>query len=713
MQISNMFKELGYRIAQLVRQDGQYLSPLLAAFTARVITLERSGDFPVENLGTNLQGVSAYSLPPKKEAELIDLTYNLALSQDDPLYETIKMQVTFEGYYAMELQRLRNKHIAHEEKNQQLINQIVQVGTNLVSSAQVAALYRLIFKLLLANGGIDRGTKDRNVEREVAVALESVFPQAGLNAFNMMSAAGKRTQIENLVGIVMGIRLFNKEIRHGGAGIADVPTLVTAELNRFYDRLEVESQQMSDVCFTLTDLINLEYQRPGTIFANMQRLQQELTNRRQYVLFLHQLQHEVVEAQDIVSQNKQILQSHLAQLKGIVGLRTQVPKDQVYPAFQVISRIWKTLVTEREKAALRASLLTQIQQFRDSFHAVSIEEDLPSLKHLQAEVAGPGTDFDSFVQTTALDATSAEEEGSSGGGDSEDDRPKRLVKETVYNFLSLPLEYQGYCPGAIVDRGGLLLPGDPNLGIIRFGGRHYSFASVNAMRNFCRDPHRYVDGVVLAGRHTPCLIHLLGLQPYVPNSDISEFFTLADFADHRVSVTAQTVDAQTQIGVGEYINTDIPDPNYEWNEWTMRKQALQMADLMNKRTVSTQTDLSHFRRDNATQTSVKAANKEGVMPGVGTQTLIEKGTNVARTKRHHFGLRGARNAQYQCVETVTPPVVHEGTNSDLRELASKILTRPILREYEPLVVATASGTGTATAATNTATPGTSTSTTSS
>jgi hypothetical protein len=40
--------------------------------------------------------------------------------------------------------------------------------------------------LLLSNSTVEKAKIDRSVEREVAAALESVFPQAGLNAFNLL-----------------------------------------------------------------------------------------------------------------------------------------------------------------------------------------------------------------------------------------------------------------------------------------------------------------------------------------------------------------------------------------------------------------------------------------------------------------------------------------------------------------------------------------------
>ena len=128
--ITALFKQLGQKIAHIVRQDGQYLSPLLASFTARMITLEQTGRFPVEG------PAAVASLPPQLEDELIQLTIERALVQNDPLYETVKMQITFESFYSMELQRLRARQAAEEQANASLLDSIVHIGTNLVSSQQ-------------------------------------------------------------------------------------------------------------------------------------------------------------------------------------------------------------------------------------------------------------------------------------------------------------------------------------------------------------------------------------------------------------------------------------------------------------------------------------------------------------------------------------------------------------------------------------------------
>jgi hypothetical protein len=355
--VSEILKSLGRMVTEEARKDGGYIPPLLAAFVARCITLEK----PVFDVYAGLV--------PEQEKEVVAMAMEQCVRTDDPVFETIKMQVTFESFYATELHRLRQEQVTKDQSNQGQLAKVVEIGTNLQSNAQVASLYRSIFKLMLANSTVPEGGRDRNVEREIAAALESVFPQAGLNAFNMMSADEKQNQIRDLVNIVLGIRLFNREIKKGGAGIVDIPAMVSSEVDKLYEELEMESTEMGDICYTYSDIINLEHEKPGTIAANLERLQDELTNRRQYILLIHQLQHEVLESIDVIKAGKQQLFEEMEQLKTLVGLRTSVPKEQVYPRFHVLAGTWKALIREREKTAMRRKLLEQLVGFKDNFEA--------------------------------------------------------------------------------------------------------------------------------------------------------------------------------------------------------------------------------------------------------------------------------------------------------------------------------------------------------
>lgn len=54
-----------------------------------------------------------------------------------------------------------------------------------------------------------------SVEKEVAAALESVIPRAALGPFVSLNPSEKVTQLVELSNLVIGIRIFNKEINKG------------------------------------------------------------------------------------------------------------------------------------------------------------------------------------------------------------------------------------------------------------------------------------------------------------------------------------------------------------------------------------------------------------------------------------------------------------------------------------------------------------------
>jgi hypothetical protein len=86
--------------------------------------------------------------------------------------------------------------------------------------------------------------------------------------------------------------------------------------------------------------------------------------------------------------------------------------------------------------------------------------------------------------------------GAAGGGAiaDGDEAPVRLTLESYPEISQLPLEYQGYCCVTLVNGSGLLLPGDPSLGIVRYHGRYMVFATEKAVAAFLVAPSKYTQG---------------------------------------------------------------------------------------------------------------------------------------------------------------------------------------------------------------------------
>jgi len=77
---------------------------------------------------------------------------------------------------------------------------------------------------------------------------------------------------------------------------------------------------------------------------------------------------------------------------------------------------------------------------------------------------------------------------------------------------------------------------------------------------------------------------------------------------------------------------------YHWNEWDLRRRALLLVNLRKKATHSTQTTVSHFRKDIAAQ-----CWKHG--RETGTQTRRDATTTMPRRVNYIQGLRGGKTGK--------------------------------------------------------------------
>jgi hypothetical protein len=251
----------------------------------------------------------------------------------------------------------------------------------------------------------------------------------------------------------------------------------------------------------------------------------------------------------------------------------------------------------------------------------------------------------SFAPTAErdLDDEDGEEDTTTSTGGDNGGFPIRMPVDSTPEFMQLPLEYQGFCPWTVVERGGLLLPGDPSLGVVQYRNAYHVFVNERALGEFMIRPQRYVRGVRRAAAKQPALIYLLRLQDAFPRVSLSSLLKLCQGlqgehgAANPASVhpllappSSHKVDASTSTPT-HFVDKNI-DFQYEWNEWRLRRRALQLANLRQCRTVSCQTQLSAFRREVDAQVYLPR--------DAGSQTSKESGTNPPRVTTYFAGLRG-------------------------------------------------------------------------
>lgn len=213
-----------------------------------------------------------------------------------------------------------------------------------------------------------------------------------------------------------------------------------------------------------------------------------------------------------------------------------------------------------------------------------------------------------------------------------------LSVENTPDFMYLPLELQGFCPWTIVHARGLLIPGKPNLGIVRYNNQYFVFDHNVALSAFMNDPEFYLFKIKERAMKNPEYIHLLRLQKWFPKTSIMKLLEqqIPESDGALITYTKQSHMKDASTSTPTHFIESYIDINYFWNEWELRRNALKIINLKSCITTSSQTDDSNFRRDNATQIYLPKDND--------TQTRKDHGTNPPRVTTFVAGLRGKVNA---------------------------------------------------------------------
>ncbi|CEG46768.1 Protein of unknown function DUF3508 [Plasmopara halstedii] len=664
------------------RYRGVDVSETLAAFTVRLMIHRSRRNIVLERQMTH-----------EDELYLIEQCVKALLLKDDPAMETVKMQLEFDLIYA----NLEEELHIRKERQEQSVSKLQRTIATLVPDTAtdfetLSTLYKHIFTLLMLDAS--KYTRDnvksvadknqqqgelRALEKEVAGALESVFPRIGLKSFATMSTDDKLLQLDELRRIVEGIRLFNKELGKGGVGITSSALEIQENVATLVNLVRDEVQEANEMCTQYTEVLlhvhhrlgaNGEVESSGSLPSHdeVTRWQDELSNRRQFLSYLQSLDEDIAVSHEKISSRLKMYQTDMSALQNLVGARTSLPKSHVYPLFEAVSRSWTELLQEHDLLQARAQALRSLLCFKSNF-TQTLSVDSSIARQARRESSIPTEDLFSHIETfpTEGQLETTDRFGRKDGDLVEDevnwdlkgsDFAVRMPVETTPEFMQLPLEYQGFCPWTVVERGGLLLPGDPSLGVVQYRNAYHVFVNERALGEFMLQPHRYVQGILHRAARQPALIYLLRLQESFPNITLTSLLKMCHryYAEGAQGVhpllappPSQKVDASTSTPT-HFIEKHI-DYNYDWNEWDLRRKALKIANLRHCRTVGAQTLLSSFRRDVDTQVYLPS--------NIACQTSRERGTNVPKVVTYFTGLRrghvytidDARRAEAKKVES--------------------------------------------------------------
>ncbi|XP_029281353.1 cilia- and flagella-associated protein 206 isoform X2 [Cottoperca gobio] len=535
-----------------------------------------------------------------------------------PSLDTIKMQVYFDMNYTSRREFLEDIHRVEESRLSPVSREITD--TRVKTREELDALYRKIITYIQLHSSMGSPT-DVTAVKEATAALQSVFPQTELGAFMVLLKRDKEQQLNELTMIVTGIRLFNKASKKGGEE-TDLHELMPAILNEalpvtsksIENRLSA-SQTLVWKYTTVLEKLTDPDSPSGECDTPVVLLKQALYNVKQHDVFLKMLLADACLCAKHVEILQTALSSQMKLLKETVQSKTAVPTAKVFPLFKSLSKLWSGLQDEAQLLNIFNNIVHNLQPFVASQANIFSETYLDGL----LEASEVKTDEQRITESSGERIVPAEM-----------NTQEWLLPETTASVNELSLQYDGVCGYTLVNRDGLLLPGNPHIGVLIHEEKLYVFSSKEAALKFASSPGEFIAEVAEKAKHSPELIQLLKLHQQF--SCVSPYLEMQPGKGLLVKpITKCESGTQTDI---HPVETNIAK-SYEWNEWELRRKAIKLANLLSKVTQSVQTDLSHMRRENITQTWLPK--------DAASQSKRDGESNVPKPQTYLAGLRGQRD----------------------------------------------------------------------
>ncbi|KAJ8784526.1 hypothetical protein J1605_008178 [Eschrichtius robustus] len=519
--IKNIIREIGQECAA----HGEIVSETLVAFMVKAVVLDPSNGFNTDR--TLMKG---------DVQKLVKLCVTRLLDSKNPSLDTIKMQVYFDMNYTSREEFLEEHHRVLESRLSSVSREITD--SRACVREELESLYRKIVSYVLLRSGLGSPT-DIKIVREATAALQSVFPQAELGTFLTLSKKDKERQLKELTMIVTGIRLFNRDCGKGGEGIDDcrlphvsliiplkpVPAILREAIPATTQHVDSQLEVVQDQAYRYTAILEKVAKNP-LLSRELQpyMLKEALYNVRQYEIFL----------------------------------------QIILPTFIALSNLWTSFQDETVLISILSNLTAHLEPFLGT-HELFFPE-----KVTQALLDGV---------TVKTDVCRMKEHIEERVDLADFRKLEWLFPETTANFDKLLIQYRGFCAYTFATTDGLLLPGNPAIGILKYKEKYYTFNTRDAAYSFAENPENYIDKVREKAKKNAELIQLLELH--------QQFETLIPYSQ---------------------------------------------ANLRQKVTHSVQTDLSHMRRENCSQ----------VYPSkdASTQSTREGSSRVPRPQIYIAGFRG-------------------------------------------------------------------------
>ncbi|KAM3134829.1 hypothetical protein pb186bvf_012998 [Paramecium bursaria] len=587
------------------RAKNNPITETLASFVAQTIYNRKKNKFFLEE--------------KLNESELIELkneTLNKLSNQNAVDLKTIQLQIQYDSAYIETEMKRQDKMKKSSNETGKFIDEVVTYEVkNPKDFEELTNLYKKIFNFLIYKNKelMEDHTQLQdtqsifNVEKEIALALDSVIPKASLGPFLSLNPSEKVTQLVELSNIVIGIRLFNKKIGKGGLTLSTLQQITDYPGRDLLNQLRDEAFQTIEQCEIYTNFF-LYIEQFKFTDKEIEAFKDELTFLRQYLSYILSLQEDVEITESQIEQNHGRFVKEIDDLKNLLENKSSAPKEQVYPKFGNLAQSHIGLFEDRIITVDRLELFNLLQDMRKM-----LKLSMPIQTQRQCK---------QFDNTKPDNLSLINYQPESG--------VQRLLPQYTPDFMQTQLDFFGFCVWSVVKKNGLLIPGKPALGVYKYKDKNCVFSSEAAINEFLAEPGKFLSGVIDQCRQKPQLIKLFRLEDSFKNLNLK-----INFDDGAMPSNKLMVDKQEQTPT-HFIEKNL-DPNYCWNEWELRRKAIQMANIRKRMTKATQSILSNFKVDSEAQVYE--------LKDQSTSTGQNKGLNPLRPRNYQIGLRDKNQGQ--------------------------------------------------------------------
>ncbi|XP_015119230.1 cilia- and flagella-associated protein 206 [Diachasma alloeum] len=529
----------------------------------------------------------------KSVNKIIRIITEKLTSQNRPSLITLKMQLYFMKHYGTRAAIIKKHRQRLERKSQWLVNEICDVK-RIITERDSEKLYEKIIVIITLVSRLGNAM-DTSVFRETSVALQSVYGQMELNHFVTLSSAEKKSKLAQLVKIVAGIRLFNKDCHRGGAGIDDLPQILHEAIEKSHQSILDFLQNIMKKVYQFTagieTIVFTCSSSPKSSLLNNNNINnptdyacwaiEMLTAYRQQEIFIRKLLANVEFSENQMKSFVVRFKSRLLKIHATVRYRTAIPTIQIYPQFIDLADIWLSLQSE-------VIILSHINNLACQIKALA-------MKNFHTHDTINQLEIDRFTRSTNIPSDAERLERSMGKLITECGECLIYYPNSTKNFEKIQLEFLGFCAWSFVAGSGALIPGNPNIGVVMWRGKYFAFSSNDAAKKFGDDPNRFLYEAIDFIRRHPEYIHLFQIQEDIKNmNNGNEFLDTEHTLKKQQNQTCQT---------DVHCFTPIISPKYHHSIWKYKKKALKLANVLDCVTKSTQTSICHFKRSRKIQAS--------------------------------------------------------------------------------------------------------------